>query len=102
MSEAKGTEYVNISTHADVLANGRNIGPSDRVLEAELTEEDLYLVEDGRLVAVDSFDSSTDEAPQLSGDALVERARELEIEGRSSMSADELRAAIADAEQGAE
>lgn len=35
---------------------------------------------------------------ELKGDALHERAAELEIEGRSDMSADELRAAIAEAE----
>jgi hypothetical protein len=35
---------------------------------------------------------------ELKGDALHERAAELEIEGRSEMSADELRDAIAEAE----
>lgn len=35
---------------------------------------------------------------ELQGEALEERARELDIEGRSEMSADELRSAVADAE----
>jgi hypothetical protein len=38
------------------------------------------------------------EEQQLTGDALDARAAELEIEGRSSMTADEKRAAIAEAE----
>lgn len=35
---------------------------------------------------------------ELTGEALTERARELDIHGRSNMNADELRAAIAEAE----
>lgn len=42
--------------------------------------------------------SDIDTTEQLTGDALDARAAELEIEGRSSMSADEKRAAIAEAE----
>lgn len=38
----------------------------------------------------------------LTGDALRERAIELDIEGRSAMTADELRAAIEDAEAAAD
>lgn len=40
----------------------------------------------------------TEAPPELAGAALDERVRELAIEGASSMSADEKRAAVADAE----
>lgn len=39
-----------------------------------------------------------DSGEELTGDALAERARDLDIKGRSSMDADELRAAIAETE----
>lgn len=45
----------------------------------------------------DEVDESTDE-PKLTGKALDDRAAELDIEGRSDMTADEKRAAIAAAE----
>jgi hypothetical protein len=41
---------------------------------------------------------TADEQPQLEGDELKARAAELDIKGRSAMTADELRAAIAQAE----
>jgi hypothetical protein len=41
---------------------------------------------------------AADQQPELTGDELKERAAELDIKGRSAMNADELRAAIAQAE----
>lgn len=49
---------------------------------------------------VSDDDSSAGDSEELKGQALKDRAAELEIEGRGSMTADELREAIAKAEAG--
>lgn len=89
------TEYVHVGSHADTLASGRIVGPGERVTHTDLGDEDQHIVDEGRLVDVASFggDENT-----LSGKRLQARAAELDIEGRSSMSADDLRAAIAERE----
>lgn len=103
------TEFVHVGSHADTLAGSeeddipsRDIGPGDIVGEHELTEADHYLIEEGRLVDVDTIGGSQSNEP-LTGEALKKRASDLDIQGRSDMNADELRQAIADAEaQGGE
>lgn len=85
------TEYVHVGAHADILASGRSIGPSDRVPESELTEEDQHLLDEGRLVDVASFEPTEAQTHAQ----LRARASELEIDGRSKLSDDELREAIA-------
>lgn len=101
------TEYVHVGPHADVLASGRPVGPGERLThtDLDLTQddhrgEDQHLVDEGRLVDVRDFGGPSNTV--LAGDDLQARARELEIEGRSKMSAEELRAAIVTAESGQE
>ena len=50
------TEYVHVGNHADVLQNGRMIGPSDRVLDREMQAGDRWLVDEGRLVDLAEFE----------------------------------------------
>lgn len=92
-------EYVHVGDHAEVLESGRNIGPGDRVAPDELHERDQYLLDEGRLVpdVVEEMASNTPANAPLSGESLAERARQLNIEGRSTMSRHELRAAVAEA-----
>lgn len=94
------TEFVHVGAHADVLASGRVIGPGERCTDRDLDPEDQHIVEEGRLVEVEAFDGGN-RNEVLTGDELKGRASELDIPGRSSMSADELRSAIAvhDAEE---
>lgn len=63
--------------------------PADRTVGTEGTAP----VEGG-----DTTTSDQAEADRLAGEALQTRARELEIEGRTTMTADELRAAVAEKE----
>ena len=84
--------YVMVGDHAENLQSGRMVGPGDRIPESELQDGDRWLVDEDRLLE----DSGPEE---LSGDALKSRARDLNIPGRGSMNADELREAIAKAEE---
>jgi hypothetical protein len=96
--------YKNARQAPQDLASGRVVAPGEPVLAADLElghngdwpTHDQRLVEDGVLVEA-ILDA------ELTGDALTQRANELSIKGRSKMTADELRAAIAiaEAEQGA-
>lgn len=88
-------EYVHVGSHADMLASGRPVGPGERLTDADLHDEDQHILEEGRLVRVDSFDAG---APVLTGDELKARAADLDISGRSSMTAEELRTAVAEHE----
>jgi hypothetical protein len=90
-------EFVHVGDHAESLSSGRSIGPGERVSADELGAEDAYLVEEGRLVDVADLQPTADEiaeAKSHEGDALKQRARDLDIQGRSKMNADELRAAV--------
>lgn len=84
-------EFVHVGSHAENLESGALIGPGDRVKPDELGDGDAWLIDEGVLRDVDSFGGET----VVAGDALRKRAGDLEIEGRSKMSADELRDAIA-------
>lgn len=91
------TEYVHVGSHADVLASGRVVGPGERLTHDDLDAEDQHVVEEGRLVNVESFEKGASNEV-LSLEEAKSRAAELNIEGRSKMSADQLRTAIAEHE----
>lgn len=88
-------EYVHVGAHAEILSSGRSIGPGDRVPEAELTEHDQHLLDEEHLVDVASFGGADNGQPI---EDVKKQAAELEIEGRSKMGADKLRAAVAERE----
>lgn len=89
------TEYVHVGQHADVLSSGLGIGPSDRVNASDLSDADQHLLDDEVLVLVSSFGGDDN---RLSKADLAAKAADLEIEGRSKMTVDELRAAVAERE----
>jgi hypothetical protein len=81
--------------HPEVLADGRTIAPGEPFDRAFLDPDDpgdARLIDEGLIIE--------SEAPQadLEGEDLAERAKALDIRGRSKMSADELREAVALAE----
>ncbi len=89
-------EYVHVGAHAEILSSGRSIAPGERIPEGELSEHDHHLLDEEYLVDVASFTGDHN------GETVVDvkkRAAELEIEGRSKMSADDLRAAVAEREK---
>lgn len=95
------TEYVHVGAHADLLASGRLVTNGERVTDADLhlahaeqRGEDQHLLEEGHLRPMSDFAG----AKGPSHKELQARAAELEIEGRSKLSADELREAIANRE----
>lgn len=97
-----------------VLRSGRTVAPGSPIDASELEEarEAVVADEENGVEAqpavtaerdfydeqgwLEPIEPQADET--LAGDALKARAQELEIEGRASMSADELRAAVAVAE----
>lgn len=82
-------EYRLVGDHAENLTSGRMVAPGEFVDADDLDQADRWLVDEGRLM-------DTEQDPtKLTGDALQQRARDLNIEGRAGMSADELREAIA-------
>lgn len=82
--------------HAETLANGRTIAPGEPFDRADLDPTDVNdkrLLDEGLLIdAVITPDADASAAD------VRQRARDLNIEGRSSMSPDELREAVALAE----
>lgn len=88
------------------LASGRPLALADVVTDDDLTRDeegnvvpdDQWLLDDRRLVPVEESETYPDAPEELTGEALEARAKELKIEGRSQMSADELRAAVAEKE----
>lgn len=86
-----GREFALVGDHAENLASGAIIAPGERVHPDQIGDGDGWLIEEGRLVEIEPPDEPTITA-------LRAKARELDIEGRSSMSAENLRAAIDEAE----
>lgn len=88
------SQYLFVGDHAEPLASGRTLLPGDTVPAGAVDPEDAhdrYLLDEQRLRPL---------VPEkLTGDALKARAAELDIEGRTDMTADELRKAVAAAEQ---
>lgn len=91
------TDYVHVGSHADVLASGSVVAPGERITDDALDAEDRHLVDEGRLMDVKFFEGGNHNEV-LSGKELQKRAGELEIEGRSNMTAEELRSAVAERE----
>jgi hypothetical protein len=88
--------YRYVRRQPDTLASGRPLALGDRVPAGQIDpddEHDANLLSDGALLPIDVDLSAATKAQ------LEERARDLNIEGRSNMNADELRAAIAKAEE---
>lgn len=99
-------EFRFVGSHPDELDGGRPIEPGEFTgpIDPELPKNEQLLADELLLSVPDgTYEESTGgpppEAPELlKGEALNKRASELNIEGRSDMSADELRAAVAQAE----
>lgn len=91
--------YKNARLAPTDLGSGRALAPGEAVLADELDlnegSHDSLLIADGLLV-----EAAIEPDGSLSGDELRRRARELGVPGRGSMSADELREAVALAEAG--
>lgn len=84
-----------IGTHPEDLASGRVVAPEevfDRDALDMQSAHDKRLVDDGLIIDAKITPVA------LEGEALQERARELNIEGRTTMSATKLRRAVAEAE----
>lgn len=80
--------------HPEALAGGYVAAPGEPFDRSLMTDADDRLVEEGIIIPA----SVTPVA--LEGDALTERAKALNVKGRTSMTADELREAVALAEAG--
>lgn len=89
-----GVEVRRLVVAGDPVPDHYNVD-SDAVREIESTEPGGRV---GQGVSEAIVQPGDDGGEQLEGDALNNRAKELDIKGRSNMTADELRAAIADAE----
>lgn len=82
-----------------VLAPGESVDADDLVLgtdeDTDQPTHDQRLVDDGTLADATPVEP---EQHELTGDALAAEAQRLDITGRSSMTADELREAVAEAQ----
>lgn len=86
-----------VSDHAEDLSDGRVAAVGEFYHDVDLKHPtQKRLLKEGRIIRVPEADAP--EPEKLTGDALQRRAQDLDIQGRSDMSADQLRAAIADAE----
>lgn len=98
--------YKNARSAPTSIESGRTLAPGEAVQVGELNLDppedapadfvthDQALINDGSLIEA----LEAPEPPVLRGAALDKRGEELEIEGWSSMSADQKRAAVAEAE----
>jgi hypothetical protein len=85
-----------VSDHAEDLApDGIVLSPGATATDVDLdNEHNRRLLKEGRIKQVEPR-----EERKLEGKALDRRAEELQIEGRTTMTADEKRAAVAEAEE---
>jgi hypothetical protein len=89
------TDVKCVSRHAEDLDDGRMIAPGE-VADVDLNHpHNKRLLDEGAVVLL----NEEEDPGILTGKALADRAEELEIEGRSNMKADELRAAIVEKEK---
>lgn len=89
--------YKNARLAPTDLASGRVLGPGEAAPADAFNFDnphDARLRDEGSIIEA----VLPEPDPELAGEALEQRARDLGIEGRSRMTADELRAAVADAE----
>jgi hypothetical protein len=86
-------EFKFVGLHPEDLADGRIVAAGDVVELDPNHPHNKRMVDEGLLLPTAGDDGV------LRGEALQRRAAELDIEGRSSMTADELRQAIADKEE---
>lgn len=84
-------KYLFVGGHADSLASGRPVAPYQEVPGDYVDPDDPH---DAALIAEGKLIDGDPQPTKLTGKALDDRAAELEIDGRSDMSADEKRAAI--------
>lgn len=93
------SDYKNVRRAPQDLASGRVLAPGETVAAADLDLEegshDQGLIDRGVLIDARAREAET---PVLVGEALQDRARELDIPGRTTKTAEELRAAVAEAE----
>lgn len=78
--------------HPEVLANGQTMAPGEPFDKSLLSEADQRLTDEGIVIPA----SIT--PVELEGDALQDRAKALGVKGRTGMTADQLREAVALAE----
>jgi hypothetical protein len=75
--------------HPEVLANGQTMAPGEPFERSLLGPDDARLIDEGLII-----DAVVTPVP-LEGEALQDRAKALAIKGRTGMTADELREAVA-------
>lgn len=93
-----GDTIRNASAHTEELGDGRSVERGGFAHDVDLNEEtNARLLREGRIIKIP--EAQAPDPPQLTGAALDARAKLLDIEGRGDMSADELRAKIAEKEK---
>lgn len=80
------------AAHPEVLASGATIAPGEPFERSLLGDDDRRLTDEGLVI-----DATITPVP-LEGDELQARAKALGVKGRTAMSADDLREAVALAE----
>lgn len=86
------------SDHSEDLGDGRSVERGGFAHNVDLKDDvNARLLREGRIIKVP--DDEAPPPPRLTGTALDARAKALDIEGRSDMTADELRDAIVKKEE---
>lgn len=85
-----------VGDHVEYLASGQALTPGDYLDSDELGTEDKWLKDEGRFI--DAPEPTAEDRARAEHEALVARAKTLDIAGRTKMNDDELRAAIAERE----
>lgn len=85
-----------VSQHPEDLASGRVVAPGEVFPASALDPKDPH---DQRLTAEGLVIDADPEPQELAGEELEQRARDLNIKGRTGMNADELREAVEKAEK---
>lgn len=91
-----------VSTHPETLDSGRSVAPGEFFVlsvEEQQSSGNARLIDEEKILIDPSVRAPETEPETLTGKALERRAKELDIEGYSTMSADDLRQAVAAAEK---
>jgi hypothetical protein len=83
-----------VGDHVEYLASGQALTPGEFLDASVLEPADKWLREEGRFI--EAPEPTPEERAQAEHEALVAQAKTLDISGRTKMSDDELRAAIAE------